>query len=306
MPRACASCGTPRFPARRQREPARVTYNWKYVMAVSDFSSFPAALHVLHTNDFHGALTDAGAAKLRQAVAELAPGAPYLLLDAGDAIKAGNVGVNPFGEPILERMSEAGYHAMTLGNREFHVWQSALETKINRARFPVLCANVRGRGAAEGKPLPVEPWRVFDLADGGLRVAVLGLTVPMVTERMKAAVAISSFVFDDGIKTAGALVPKLRDAHGADVVIVLSHLGLREDERLARSVPSIDLIVGGHSHVNLPAPQMVDGTPLVQAGVYARHFGHVTLSLAQSDDTGRPRVASVSGVLCSLEEKPRR
>ena len=267
----------------------------------------PTTLHVFHTNDFHNALTEAGAARLRAAVDALGPDTHYLLLDAGDAIKAGNVGVNPFGEPILELMSRTGYHAMTMGNREFHVWRGALETKINRATFPVLCANIRKRGEPPlgarwddpaAPPLPVEPWRVFDVAPA-LRVAVVGLTVPMVTERMKAAAAVSAFVFDDPVKTAAALVPRLREQ--ANVVIALTHIGLREDERLALSVPGVDLIVGGHSHVTLPAPKWVDSAPLVQTGVYGRHFGHVVLMFG--DDGQR---LNVRGDLHPLEEKPRR
>lgn len=250
-----------------------------------------AIFHVLHTNDFHNALTENGAGRLRAAVADLA-GAPFLLLDAGDAIKAGNVGVNPWGEPILERMSALGYHALTLGNREFHVWRGALETKINRARFPVLCANLRKRGDG-GSPL--EPFVRFTL--GGLRVVVLGVTVPMVTPRMKVAAALSSFVFDDPIDTARRLVETLRPS--ADVLIVLTHIGLREDERLARSVSGIDLIIGGHSHVVLSAPHVVAGTPIVQAGWHAHHFGHVQFTLANK------KVSGVASALHPLQEKRR-
>lgn len=231
----------------------------------------PITLHILHTNDFHNSLTDHEAQILRQAVADL-NGAPYLLLDAGDAVKAGNVGVNPFGEPILDRMSDLGYHAMTMGNREFHVWQGALETKINRARFPVLCANVRPR--KEGASLPVQPYARFEV--GGLTAVVFGVTVPMVTERMKVA-ALSSFVFDDPIKVAQEMVAKLR--WEADVLIALTHIGLREDERLAREVTGIDLIIGGHSHVLLAAPQVVNGTPIVQAGWHARAYGHTLVTV---------------------------
>jgi hypothetical protein len=64
----------------------------------------------------------------------------------------------------------------------------------------VLCANVRKRGeppfarldlpSDPDEDLPVEPWRLFTPAPG-LRVAVFGVTVPMVTERMKMAQAVS-------------------------------------------------------------------------------------------------------------------
>ncbi|MBC8137369.1 MAG: hypothetical protein H8F28_15930, partial [Fibrella sp.] len=134
-------------------------------MVLSDTTG-RVTLHILHTNDFHGKLNESGARRLRDAIAAL-DGAPYLLLDACDAIKAGNVGVNPFGEPILETMSELGYHAMTIGNREFHIWQTALETKINRARFPVLSANMRPKTEGD-TTVPVQPHAT---------IAVAGLTV---------------------------------------------------------------------------------------------------------------------------------
>ncbi len=257
--------------------------------------SLPQRLHLLHTNDFHNALNADGAACLRRAIAGL-NGEPYLFLDAGDAIKAGNVGVNPWGEPILERMSEIGYHAMTMGNREFHVWKSALETKIKCARFPILSANVRAKNGDGPDGLPVKPFEMFHI--GGARVAVFGVTVPMVTERMKASLAVSSFVFDDPVKTAREMVARLR--WEADVVIALTHIGIREDERLAREVSGIDLIVGGHSHVTLPTPQIVNGTPIVQVGFFARSYGHVIFEFGED---GSPRVAS--GTVHPLQEKAR-
>lgn len=250
-------------------------------------------LHILHTNDFHNALTDAGAARLRQAIIALG-NAPYLLLDAGDAIKAGNVGVNPFGEPILDRMSDLGYHAMTLGNREFHVVSAALETKINRARFPVLCANIRPR-KPDGPLPPVAAHRVFEV--GGVRVIVFGVTVPMVTERMKVA-PMSQFLFDDAVKTAERLTGELRPQ--ADLLIALTHIGLREDARLARAVPALDLIIGGHSHVSLPRPEEVNGVSIVQAGWHGRSYGHVTAVRENGETRWR-----IEGALYPLEEKRR-
>ena len=251
-------------------------------------SASPAALHILHTNDFHNSFGDEGEARLRQAIAAL-NGAPHLLLDAGDAIKAGNMGVNPFGEPVLDRMSDLGYDAMTMGNREFHVLHAALETKINRARFPILCANMRAKDPAASEKLPVLPHITIDR--GGLKVTIFGLTVPMVTEKMKMAAAVSSFLFDDPIETARRLVGQLR--WGADVLIALTHIGIREDERLARSVSGIDLITGGHSHVVLEEPKRIErdggssrATPIVQAGWHGRYYGQVRLHRPPGDRTG--------------------
>jgi 2',3'-cyclic-nucleotide 2'-phosphodiesterase (5'-nucleotidase family) len=269
---------------------------------VDTISSLPVALHVLHTNDFHNSFGDEGEHRLRDAIAAL-NGAPYLLLDAGDAIKAGNVGVNPFGEPVLDRMSDLGYDAMTMGNREFHVLHAALETKINRARFPVLCANMRAKDMDE--KLPVVPHVTIER--GGLKVTIFGLTVPMVTEKMKMAAALSSFLFDDPVETARRLISQLR--WGADVLIALTHIGIREDERLARSVSGIDLIIGGHSHVSLQEPLRLEreggssrATPIVQAGWHGRSYGHVRLHRPPNDSTGEQGWL-VDGELHPLKER---
>ena len=245
-------------------------------------------LHLFHTNDFHGKLTEVGANRLRAAVAGIG-GEPYLLLDAGDAVKAGNVGVNPWGEPILETMSDLNYAAMTLGNREFHVWQTALETKINRARFPVLCANMRPKTVGSLSPIQGSVTRQI----GGLTVSVFGVTVPMVTEAMAAKV-VSAFVFDDPIETARRQVATLR--YNADILIALTHIGIGQDRRLAEAVPGIDLIVGGHTHVVLEQPEVVAGVPILQAGSHARYFGHAVLS------SGRDGVRVESYALHVLQE----
>jgi 5'-nucleotidase len=246
--------------------------------------------HILHTNDFHNHLSDAQAKVIRTTKDSLEN---VLLLDAGDAVSAGNIGVRPGGEPILTRMSDVGYDAMTLGNREFHVADSLLRAKIGKARFPILCANLRWR-EDRGEALPVTPHLITTLPNG-LRIGVFGLTVPMVTPRMAARV-VSAFLFDDPVTIAAHQLEILHPQ--ADVVIALTHIGIREDERLARSCPQIDLIIGGHSHVVLPEPQVVSGVPIVQGGWFGHYLGHV--ELAQNDRSEW----QVIGRLTSLKEVP--
>ena len=230
----------------------------------------PKSLTVLHTNDFHNHFSPAQAAFIG---GEKAKHENVLLLDSGDAISAGNVGVRPGGEPILTLMSDTGYDAMTLGNREFHVADTLLRLKLSKAVFPVLSANIRWR-EDKGETLPVMPSLTKTLPNG-LRVAVFGLTVPMVTPRMTARL-VSAFVFDDPIETAKAQIARLRP--DADILIALTHIGLREDERLAAACPGLDLIIGGHSHNKLHEPHVIAGVPIVQAGWFGHYLGETMLT----------------------------
>jgi 5'-nucleotidase/UDP-sugar diphosphatase len=85
-------------------------------------------------------------------------------------------------------------------------------------------------------------------------------------------------------------VEMLRNTEKVDVVIALSHGGVRRnpdgtftdgaDVLLAAEVPGIDVVVGGHSHTVLTSPIMAKGrTPVVQAGHNGRYLGELTVTI---------------------------
>jgi 5'-nucleotidase/UDP-sugar diphosphatase len=82
-------------------------------------------------------------------------------------------------------------------------------------------------------------------------------------------------------------VPELRKQ--ADVVIAVTHMGYYFGERhgteapgdgtLARLVPDIDVIVGGHTHTPLYEPARVGRTWIVQAGEWSKWLGRLDLEI---------------------------
>jgi 5'-nucleotidase len=220
-------------------------------------------ISILHTCDLHGRLSKQAAEKIHQLKQE---STPSLLLDSGDAVSAGNIGVKLQGEETLRRMSICGYDALAVGNREFHPIRRWMQKKIADAAFPMLCANL-----CEPKPDGVRSYQLFNLA--GHSIAVFGLCVPMITRSMWAR-KISPFVFDDPIETAVQLVPSLRKE--ASIVIAITHIGLEKDRQLAAAVPGIDLILSGHSHTPLDAPEG-DCPPILQAGFHGSDVGRAVI-----------------------------
>jgi 5'-nucleotidase/UDP-sugar diphosphatase len=86
------------------------------------------------------------------------------------------------------------------------------------------------------------------------------------------------------------MVTVLRETEKVDVVICLSHGGLEkgddgrftdgDDVRLARAVPGIDVVIGGHSHTELHEAIIVnDRTPVVQTGKQGENLGELVVSL---------------------------
>lgn len=254
-------------------------------------------LTIFHTNDFHNKLKPEKAKVLQERLHQCLT--PYLLVDAGDAGGSGNINFNPAGEPILDTMSELGYMAMTVGNRDFHVSWTGFRAKLSRATFPILCANVRRSNTpipsvqsllANTHPLnhPSEPKYHSDTLSKTLRshlilepipsfkVVLFGLLVPMITERMWER-HLSAFVFEEPITFAKKFVPALVESENPDLLIALTHIGLSSDRLLAEALPQIGLIIGGHSHNTLDNGERVGDTLIVQTGSHARNLGIVEL-----------------------------
>jgi 2',3'-cyclic-nucleotide 2'-phosphodiesterase (5'-nucleotidase family) len=228
-----------------------------------------ARLIIFHTSDMHNKLTPALADRLRGLKADC-PNS--LMLDSGDAIWAGNVFWRPGGEPVLDLMNAVPYDAMCMGNREFHFLGVGVDAKTSRAAFPVLSANLRA-----AKPTRKPPARAYEVFErGGVQIGVMGLSVPSITERMLVK-KVSDYFFTQPIAAATEVVPRLRAE--CDMLIALTHIGIKQDRELAESVDGIDLILGGHTHIVTPEPERVGRTWLLHHGSHAHFVGKVSIEI---------------------------
>jgi 2',3'-cyclic-nucleotide 2'-phosphodiesterase (5'-nucleotidase family) len=223
-----------------------------------------SSVTLLQTSDLHGKLPPDSAGRIRDLMER---DDVDFLVDSGDVVGAGNLGYRA-NEPVWETFNPLGYTAMAVGNRDAHVWRSVFEKKIAPARCPVLCTNLEVRSG----PNPTVTHLIRTARDG-TTVAFFGLTVPMITREMWSS-CLSDLLFHPPVETAREWVPRLRAE--ADLVVLLSHLGLREDHRLAKIVPGIDVILGGHSHIELHKPDREGETAIFQPGGFGRYATGVT------------------------------
>ena len=266
----------------------------------------PLKLTILHTNDHHGRFwTNAdgeyGMAARKTLIdrvrAEVkAAGGHVLLLDGGDV----NTGVPESdlqdAEPDFKGMSLLGYDAMAVGNHEFDRPPAVLALQRRWANFPMLSANIY----QDGKRL-FPSHTVFER--GGYRIAVMGLTTDD-TAKMVLPANIAGIEFRKPADEAAKLVPQLRAQ--ADMVIAATHMGhfpngnsgvnAPGDVEMARAVPGLDLIVGGHSQnpvcmlmLNVRneaykpgqpcAPDRQNGAWIVQAHEWGKFVGRADFEL---------------------------
>ena len=232
---------------------------------------------ILHTNDVHGSI------ELYAKVAAMkddyeAQGAQVILADAGDYSQGTvYVSVNK-GKDAVTMMNAAGYDVATIGNHEFDYGYAQLKSNLDSAAFKVVCANV----LQDGSP-------VFDaytmINKGGVQVAFVGLETPEAQTKANPAL-IQGLTFLAGDEMYDAVQTQVDAARtaGADIVIVLSHLGVDSSSEpntsydLYKKVNGIDFIIDGHSHtVMTKGPE---GEPIQSTGTALNNIGVITIDNA--------------------------
>lgn len=257
-------------------------------MGMAVASSFASVtITVLHVNDFHGRIfsypdkgmdpsrPSGGAAYLSAMVADQRKRNPegVILLAAGDMFQGTPISNIFRGKPVLDMMNHLRFDAMTLGNHEFDWGRAVLDDIIAQARFPFLAANIAD---AEGHPL-FGTERYIIIERRGIKVAIIGLATPETAYATKPD-NVAGLTFLSPTEVLPEVIREVR-RKGARLVVLLTHLGLDHDRKVAAAVPGIDIIVGGHSHTAVTDPLVVGGTIITQAGSNGLYLGVLELTL---------------------------
>jgi len=230
---------------------------------------------IAHTNDVHGHIVEdknnkeMGYAKMATLLKQWREDSEnFLLLDAGDTFQ-GTVFVNQFqGESVVPILNQLGYNTMAAGNHEFDFGYEQLLKLRDMLNYPVISANVFKQ---DGTHLLAPTYKA---EIGGKKFAFVGFVAedtPILTHPNN----VKGLTFKNPVDIAKQIVPELKKE--VDHVVVISHVGIEVDREIAKNVSGIDLIVGGHSHTPLKAPELVNGTYIVQDWEYGKSLGRADL-----------------------------
>lgn len=282
---------------------SRVAWLWVLLLLATSAAAERQTIVILHTNDTHAAYRArpaswrddhplvGGTLALDAAVrAERTRWQRVLLLDAGDVLTGSplsEISVDGArGGGLYELMNRVGYDAMTIGNHDFDQGADNVDALVALAKFPVLSANLT---RPDGRPYADAPGKVFDL--DGVSVGVVGLVTEhldgLLPKKIRAHTEVTS-----AAEAARKWIDSLPTR--PDVLVALTHEGVDEDEDLARAVPDLDLIVGGHSHTRLTEPKVVGTTKIVQAGSRMQNLGRVRIEVEDG------KIVSLDGSLIDL------
>lgn len=232
------------------------------LLAADDFMM----VTILHTNDLHTHIEPfdgsnpryagkGGLARisgLAKSIRETNPNT--LLLDAGDMFQ-GTPYFNYYkGELMLELMTAAGYDATTIGNHEFDNGLQGLLDPLPKAGFPFISSNYDFSDTILAGKFP--RWKIF--RKSGIKIGIYGLGIEL--QGLVARSHCGNTLYLDPLTVAKEMETFLKKDKNCDLVICLSHLGLRYREEkvcdvvIAAETSFTDLIIGGHTHSFLEEP----------------------------------------------------
>lgn len=241
-------------------------------------------LNIWHTNDQHAHHRPdqngvGGSARLATVIQEArATQENVLLLDAGDRFSGTLFHFFYQGQDNVQVMNLMEYDAMALGNHEFDNGSDVLAEFINGVDFPVLAANIDTSDDPYLSNL-VEPYTIIDV--NGEEIGIIGLVTPRTAFISKPW---ESIVFLDDLEAVTTQAVNELEALGVNKIILLTHVGYREDLELAEQVAGVDIIIGGHSNTipnRYPLELMsASDEPIlvVQAGFHSLFVGHLEVS----------------------------
>ncbi len=263
---------------------------WLVPLVVAALPPRHGEITLLEMTDFHGALVGGGkdrvtsrpwggAVALSQRVRAERDRRPdrTFLLDGGDEMQGTPESNFVYGRSSVAILNALGVDAAALGNHEFDWGIDSLRARRREMQYPTLAANVFERATGK-RPDWVRPWTV--VTRDGVRLGVIGFATPD-TPRVTLPTNVAALRFEAPEPLVAGLVREVRQ-HGADLVVILCHMGGEQAadgaitgdvERLARAAKGVDAILGGHTHTFVAG--RAHGVPIVIAGSSARALGRI-------------------------------
>lgn len=209
--------------------------------------------------------------------------ADKLVLAAGDISAGADLHLV---EAANKYMNGIGVDATSDGNHEYDANPADIAKSKQGAKFKSLGMNLQ---IPKGNPLDGIIEKSFVIDKNGHKYAIIGLAPPDLHERIRDNESRKQIGVDDFEKTLKDVQAKIDEykQQGINKVILLSHCGLAKDQRLAKEISGIDIIIGGHTHdllkgieegKNLLYSKSNEPVIITQAGKDGEYFGDLKIT----------------------------
>ena len=193
------------------------------------------------------------------------------------------------GKQMVDVLNGLGLQLATFGNHEFDLKQEEFNERMEEAKFAWVSSNVFG---AQGKPFAgVKEMMTLSFsgenAGDEFRLGIFGLTL---------GVNQPDYVrYSDPLSAAEKALRRL--AIDSDFIVALTHQAIEDDEKLLQQLPSIDLLLGGHEHVNYQRWRGKHLSPLLKGDANVR-----TVYVIDIDYDPKTKQASIDPRLVKIDQ----
>lgn len=151
------------------------------------------------------------------------------------------------GKQMVDALNAADLDIAVFGNHEFDIREGELQERLNESAFDWVSSNTfhkTGTGVlpfakAGSTPFPKTKILYVSDADGTrAKIGLLAVTLPF-----NKADYVS---YTDPLQAAKEAYNSLKDS--VDAVVAITHQSMEEDERMAKELPGLAAIIGGHEH----------------------------------------------------------
>ncbi|MEW9501966.1 bifunctional metallophosphatase/5'-nucleotidase [Jeotgalibacillus marinus] len=252
-------------------------------------------IYLYHTNDLHSHFENWSRIRdyiLSRKRHHQKKGEPVFVFDIGDhADRSHPLTEGSKGRENVRLLNEVGYDAVTIGNNEGITFPyEDLNHLYDEAEFEVVVANLFTKEGS--RPDWVIP-TLIKKTTKGTKIGIVGVTAEYGALYDRLGWHVTSA--KDELK---AQVRVLKEQ--ADIILFLSHLGIREDEWVAEECPDIDVIMGGHTHHVLELGKIHNKSLLAAAGKYGMYIGKIELEF----DHETKRITDKTASLVNTESLP--
>lgn len=230
---------------------------------------------IFHTNDLHSHLENWPKIRrhlLSQKRAYEQSGKTVLTLDLGDFIDRWHPLTEATdGQANIELMNEIGYDAATIGNNEgVGNSKEQLNHLYDHGNFDVLLGNLVDLKTGQA-PIWAKPYKIIQ-TKANTKIGLIALTAPF-----PLTYAPNGWTIQSINETLPLLIREVQPK--CDCLILMSHLGIDEDIKIANSYPEIDVLLGSHTHHLFKHGEKVNRTQLSAAGKFGYYIGEVHLTI---------------------------
>lgn len=199
----------------------------------------------------------------------------------GDILQEDITGSDYKGTNTVALLNSLNPEAVSLGNHELDYGLAHLLIFKQCLRSPIINANIMVEKI--NHPL-FEPSKIFQC--GNVKLLIIGLIPEDFFKKINSDEFCRNMLSYKDSYTAIKEEIEKHKADKPDLTIIMSHYGIDGDKTLIENMPEdchIDLVLGGHTHIDMDKPEIIKGIPIAQSSYGTTHIGRFEIDIDEEN-----------------------